>query len=233
MILLLTTLAGGAASAETAAESGRFAVSFGGLRAGILAYEANETGGRYRMRGAARASGVVGALFDAEIDTVAEGRVSANTYRPDLAREVTRSGEETTERLFRFDGGVPQVTRRPEKAPPSHAAPAAQQVGTVDTTTAAYAILRDRPAELACRLDIAVFDGTRRHRIRLDAPKATDRGIACSGRYSRIAGFKPDEMAERQHWPLTLEYVRQPDGTLRVDNLSFPTSFGKARITRD
>jgi len=37
---------------------------------------------------------------------------------------------------------VPQVTRRPEKAPPSHAAPAAQQVGTVDTTTAAYAILR-------------------------------------------------------------------------------------------
>jgi len=220
--------AGGAAAAEEA----QFAVSFAGLRAGILAYDAEVADGRYVVRGAARHSGLVGAFFDAEIDTVAEGRVSDNSYRPRIAKEVTREDGEVTEQILRYDDGVPEVTRRPPKDRPDNAAPPEEQRGTADTTTAAYAVLRDRPEGLACDLDIAVYDGRRRHRIRLDEREATGDGLVCRGRYSRVAGFDAEDMAERRHWPLQMNYTRLGNGTYRVERISFPTSYGTARIVR-
>jgi hypothetical protein len=175
----------------------------------------------------------LGALFDAELDTVAQGRVEANTYRPTIAREVTVGSGEKTERSYRYDGaGVPTVTRTPARGPFRHAAPPSAQSGTVDTTTAAYAILRDRHPDLACKLDISVYDGRKRHRIELNRPDPTANGMTCTGRYTRVAGFSPEDMAERREWPLRLDYVRLPDGTLRVQQLSLPTSFGQARVTR-
>lgn len=221
------------AQAPAAEESAAYNVAFGGIRAGVIAFRAEEAGGRYTAHGSARASGLLGALFDAEVDTVAQGSVSANTYRPSVAREVTAGSDNRTEREYRYNGGgVPTVTRTPAKAPPSNAAPAGQQAGTVDTTTAAWAILRDRPEALACKLDISIYDGRRRQRIELNRAEPTADGMTCTGQYTRVAGFSPKEMAEKTAWPLTMKYERQPNGMLRVEQLSFPTSFGRARITR-
>jgi hypothetical protein len=75
-----------------------------------------------------------------------------------------------------------------------------------------------------------VFDGRKLHRIVFD--RMAGDGLTCSGTYSRAAGFSAEEMSEQRDWPLTLRYARQPDGTLRVERLSFPTSFGTARVTR-
>lgn len=226
LLLALTPVAAGAAE-----ETGAFNVSFGGIRAGLLAFRGEEGSGSYTVHGSARASGLLGALFDAEIDTVAQGAVSGNTYRPRMAREVTAKPDDKRERRYDFNSaGVPRITNTPPRAARPGDAPAAAQAGTVDTTTAAFAILRDRPAALACDLDLAIYDGRKRHRIVFDQPSAD--GLTCSGTYSRVAGFSADEMAERRNWPLTLTYARLPDGTLRVDRLNFPTSFGTARITR-
>ncbi|WP_238547934.1 DUF3108 domain-containing protein [Meridianimarinicoccus roseus] len=231
-LVLAATLAPAAGRASE--ESGAFDVSFGGIRAGVIAFRAQETAaGAYTAHGSARASGLLGALFDAEIDTVAQGTVSGNTYRPKVAREVTIDGKDDTERTYRYSGaGVPTITRTPPRGPSSHAAPPEAQAGTVDTTTAAWAILRDRPAALACQLDISIYDGRRRHRIELNRAEPAQGGLTCSGRYTRVAGFSPDDMAERREWPLTMRYAAIPGGTLRVEQLSFPTSFGRARITR-
>lgn len=219
------------AAAMAAEESAAFAVSFGGIRAGVLAFRAEDTGDGYTVHGSARASGLLRALFDAEIDTVAQGTVSGNSYRPRIAREVTARPDDRRERRYAFDGaGVPRITDTPPRDARPGDAPAAAQAGTVDTTTAAYAILRDRPAPLACDLDLAIYDGRRRHRIVFDRPSAD--GLTCAGTYSRVAGFSAAEMAERRDWPLTLTYARQSDGTLRVTRVDFPTSFGTARITR-
>jgi len=224
-------LAAAPAASTAAEESAAFNVSFGGIRAGVLAFRGEEAGGSYTVHGSARASGLLGALFDAEIDTVAQGTVSGNDYRPRLAREVTAKPDDRRERRYDFTtAGVPRITNTPARAARPGDAPAAQQAGTVDTTTAAYAILRDRPPPLACDLDLSVYDGRKRHRIVFD--RLAGDGVTCQGTYSRVAGFSAEEMAERRNWPLTLTYARQPDGTLRVDRLSFPTSFGTARITR-
>lgn len=226
--LLLAAAPVGVSGAE---ESAAFNVSFGGIRAGVLAFRGEEQGGSYTVHGSARASGLLGALFDAEIDTVAQGRVDGNDYRPALAREVTAKPDDRRERRYDYTAaGVPRITNTPARDTRPGDAPAAQQAGTVDTTTAAYAILRDRPAALACDLDLAIYDGRKRHRIVFD--RLAGDGVTCSGTYSRAAGFSAEEMAERRDWPLTLSYARQPDGTLRVERLSFPTSFGTARITR-
>jgi hypothetical protein len=217
--------------APAAEESAAFNVSFGGIRAGVLAFRGTESGGTYTVHGSARASGLLGALFDAEIDTVAQGRVNGNDYAPQVAREVTAKPDDRRERRYDYTAaGVPRITNTPARDARPGDAPAAQQAGTVDTTTAAYAILRDRPAALACDLDLAVFDGRKRHRIVFDRMAAD--GVTCAGTYSRVAGFDADEMAERREWPLTLTYGRRDNGTLRVERLSFPTSFGTARVTR-
>lgn len=228
--LALGLAVAGAARAE---ESAAFNVSFGGIRAGVLAYRADQSGTSYTVNGSARASGLLRALFNEEIDTVAQGRVEGNTYRPRMAREVTVGGDTRKETRYDYGaGGVPVITRTPPRAAGRNAAPASQQGDTVDTTTAAYAILRDRSPALACKLDIAIFDGRRRHRIRLTQPEPTATGLICRGQYTREAGFSAKELAERAAWDLRLEYLRLPDGTLRVERLSFPTSFGTARVTR-
>ncbi|MCA8883043.1 MAG: DUF3108 domain-containing protein [Rhodobacteraceae bacterium] len=229
--LLLALIAVGPAAAR--AETGQFTVSFGGLRAGILAYDGTGSGGRYKVAGSARPSGLAGAFFSARVDSAAQGRNTENTFAPEVAREITRDGDTTVERVFRYAGGVPQITRTPPRSKPQrHAAPAAAQKGTVDTTTAAFAILRDRPEALACKLDIAIFDGARRHRIQFNDAQKTASGLRCGGTYTRVAGFSPEEMAEQVTWPLQMDYVRQPDGTMRVAELRFRTSFGSARIRR-
>ena len=222
-----------AASAGTAkAETGRFQLSFAGLTAGTLSFDATLSGNRYAVDGAARPGGLFGAIFDSTVDSRATGTISGNLYAPAEAREATRSDGETRTRSFTYAGGVPTVTDAPPDKPSKHSAPPAEQKGTVDSTTAAFAILRDRPADLACQLDLALYDGRKRHRIALNQPQPRDGGLTCRGVYSRVAGFSPQDMAGQRDWPLTMIYARLPDGTYRVTSLSFETSFGTARVER-
>lgn len=223
----------GLAGAAGATEQARFTVSLGGLRAGTIVVEGSESGGRYELRGAARAGGLAQLATDAAFDSVARGQVTGNRYRPEIARERITEGGEIRERVFRYAAGVPEVSRTPpEDEPDPHAVPAGRQQGTIDPSTAAFAILRDRPADLACTLDLAVFDGTRRHRIRLDRRTPTEDGLVCEGTYTRVAGFKPETLAERRDWPLRMEYRKAPKGAYEVHELSFPTSYGTVRVLR-
>lgn len=229
----IVALAVAASAGGAWAETGRFAVSFAGLGAGTLSFEATQSGDRYRVSGAARPGGVLGMLFDAKVDSQAAGTAQGNSYRPAEAREVTRRSGETTTRTLTYRGGVPSITDDPPDKPSRHSAPPAEQTGTVDTTTAAFAILRDRPADMACQLDLAIYDGRKRHRIALTrAEPRAGGGLTCKGVYSRVAGFSPRDMSGQRDWPLTMIYDRLPDGSYRVASLSFETSVGLARIER-
>lgn len=231
---ILLALAMAAAPAPvTAQQSGTFDMSVAGIRAGTLRYEGGEAGGRYDVRGGVRSSGLIGAFFDVRIDTTAEGRVTGSRYRPGSYSEVFTDDEETVRRTFRYAAGVPRITRDPPRSkPPKHGAPAAEQAGTVDPMTAAWVILRDREASEVCTLDLPLYDGIRRTRLILDAALRAEDGLTCRGRYVRVAGFSPEQMAERRVWPVEIDYARLEGGTLRVREVRFPTSFGAARLTR-
>ncbi|WP_161556083.1 DUF3108 domain-containing protein [Mangrovicoccus ximenensis] len=227
--LLAGLLLAGAAAAET----GTFDLRLGPVRAGTLQYSAEARGGQYAAAGAVRSAGLAGLFLDSSVDAKSRGRVDGNRYRPQSFSSTTTEGGETERLAFRYAGGVPQVSRDPErKKPPKHAAPPAQQSGTVDPMTAAFAILRDRPAAEACDLRIDLYDGRRRADIRLVGGTPTaDGGLDCRGEYRRVAGFSQKELAEKPVWPFAVTYAPAGDA-LRVTELRVPTSFGNFRMVR-
>ncbi|MGB0661084.1 MAG: DUF3108 domain-containing protein [Mangrovicoccus sp.] len=226
----LMSLAG---SISQAAETGTFSVTLVGLPAGTLSYSANESGGQYRLAGRVKSSALARAIVPVSIETSARGRVKGNRYRPSTFREQTQRGGEEITTVFSYKNGAPQITRTPprDKAPKYGLDPATQS-GTLDPLTTAYAMLRDRPKDLACKLDIVLFDGIRRASILYKDPAPGPKGgLVCQGEYRRLAGFSPKELAEKPVWPFTI-YYEPAGGQLRVVELKVPTTFGTVRIRR-
>ncbi|MDV7145461.1 DUF3108 domain-containing protein [Tropicimonas sp. TH_r6] len=215
------------------AEQGRFSVSVAGFGAGTIAYSGSESGGRYKANGQVASSGLARGLYPANITVAVNGSVSGNRYAPATYSEKTVKRGKTKTGTFRFSGGTPRVTKNPpDKNRKSYHANASGQKGTVDPMTAAFAILRDRPADLACNLDISPYDGRERTRIRMDGGTRKGNTLTCPGTYSRVAGFSPKDMAEKVHWPFTVIYKIQSDGTHRVTEVVVPTTLGKVRMRR-
>lgn len=215
------------------AEEGSFDVSLAGVRAGILAYSGEEAAGRYTARGSARATGLANAVLDFRMDTVATGRVSGNDYRPETYRQIGREGDRVRDMSFRYRGGVPIVRRDPPRELPSYVADPAEQGGTLDPVTTAYAMLRDRPRELMCQLDIVLFDGRRRAAIAYVRLRESENGgLICEGEYRRLAGFTPEELAEKPFWPFTVTYTPLGGDVFRVTEVRIPTTFGAMRMRR-
>ena len=92
--------------------------------------------------------------------------------------------------------------------------------------------MRDRPADLACNLDISPYDGRERTRIRLKGSTRSGDTVTCKGVYTRVAGFSPKDMAEKVNWPFTVIYKVKKDGTHRVQEVIVPTTLGKVRMRR-
>lgn len=219
--------------APAVAEDARFSVSLRGLNAGSLAYRADETGGRYRVEGQALPAGLARTLYPGSAVASVEGRVDGNSYAPaSYAENVTKRGESKSAR-FTYSRGVPKVVKNPpdRKRKKFHARPRDQK-GTVDPLTTVFAILRDRPADLACNLDISPFDGRERTRIRMSNGSRKGDRLVCPGTYSRVAGFSPKEMAEKVHWPFTVTYQIGADGLHKVERVDVPTTIGTVVFRR-
>ncbi len=216
-----------------AAEQGRFSVSVAGFGAGTIAFSGSESGGRYKANGQVASTGLARGLYPADITVAVNGRVSGNSYAPGTYSEKTVKKGKTKTGTFRYSGGTPRVTKNPpDRNRKSYHADPSGQKGTVDPMTAAFAILRDRPAELACNLDLFPYDGRERTRIRMNGGTRKGDTLTCPGTYSRVAGFSSRDMAEKVHWPFTVIYRVQPDGTHRVTEVIVPTTLGKVRMRR-
>lgn len=221
------------ASVPVQAESGQFSVSVAGFGAGTIAYSGSESRGRYEANGQVASTGLARGLYPARISVAVNGKVTGNSYAPTTYVEQTTKRGETKSGTFRYSRGTPTVTKTPpDRNRKSYHADPENQAGTVDPMTAAFAILRDRPADLACNLDISPYDGRERTRIRLQDGTRKGDELVCNGTYSRIDGFSPEDMAEKVHWPFTVTYTILPDGTHRVSEVVVPTTLGKVRMRR-
>ncbi|PRY25483.1 uncharacterized protein DUF3108 [Aliiruegeria haliotis] len=217
----------------TFAEEGTFSVSIAGIGAGTIAFRGNESGGRYKVNGQVASTGLARSLYPARVKAAANGSVSGNRYRPSAYAEEVAKRSKTTTAKYRYRGGVPSITKTPPdtRRKSYHADPAGQG-GTVDPLTTAYAILRDRPAELACALDISPYDGRERTRIRMNGGKRQGERLVCPGTYSRIAGFSDEDMAEKVHWPFSVTYRVLDGGVHRVEEVRVPTTIGAVVLRR-
>lgn len=232
-VLAASLAIGGIGGAASAGEKAAFDFSILGIRVATLAYDATEGDGRYEARGSARATGMMGALFEGSSNAVSSGRVEGNRLRPSYYSEATTDNDGTVRTTIRYRGGIPDVTRDPPRSKPrKYAAPAKDQAGTFDPMTTAYAILRDQPQAQLCKLDVSMYNGARRSRLQMTSAKKSGDKVTCKGKYTRIAGFSPKEMSAQSSWPVTIDYVRSGKDRFSVNAAKFTTKFGSARLRR-
>ena len=215
-----------AANGVVQAEEVVFDVSLQGVKVAELRLDGTVRGDRYRVAVMIRSDGLAGVVRRVRFQSRSEGRL-AGGFQPASYAETVDTGRRQSAAEMAYDAGVPQVLRydspRPETA---EVLDPATQGGTLDPATALFAGLRDRAAGAPCALDIAVFDGRRRSTTQI-----TGDGATCRGEYRRVAGYAPEEMAERSVFPLEVVYEPQGD-VLRVVEATAQTIYGKVRLKR-
>ena len=221
------------------AQSGRveerasFDVTLRGITAGRLAFAAAEEGNRYTVSGRLESTGIAAMLRKFLYTAQASGRVTQGRLTPARYSEDADTGKRQSRSIMEFRGGTPvKVVNDPARDPRPYDVDPATMRGVVDPVTALYATLRDVDAGRECASDQRMFDGRRATQITLSKPQKQGDRVTCSGEYRRIAGFSPEDMAEKTRFPFTLTYAPTPEGRMRVIEVTTDTLYGKAVMKR-
>lgn len=229
----LAALAAAPAARADQTDSAQFDLQLRGISAGTLALSGAIEGAGYAASGRLQSAGLVAWLRKISYDARASGSLRAGKFTPHRYEEKADTGRRRTEAVMDYRAGVPQLkVYNPPRAPQDQDIDPASQGGTVDPLTAAYATLRDIPADQACQLQLTLFDGKRRSQIRLSDPRPAEGGLTCAGEYRRLQGFSADDMAEKSRFPFTLHYRDLGDGRLRVTQVTMDTIYGKGALKR-
>ena len=218
--------------AQPVRQDARFDLEIRGLKVGVLSFAGVEDGRSYAVSGTLQSTGLAGMLRKMRYDAKVQGVINGAGLAPQRFEQSGGSAGRQTEEVVVWANGVPKVEKRepPREARPTDADPSGQR-GTVDTLTALYATLRDVAPGAECRSNVIMYDGRYRMQLKLAAPKAADGGVSCSGEYVRLAGFTPEQMAERTRFPFTLRYVPE-GGRMRVTEVAMTSLWGQARLVR-
>ncbi|HBD89673.1 MAG: hypothetical protein A2092_11905 [Rhodobacteraceae bacterium GWE1_64_9] len=228
------TLALGLAT-PLAAEEARFDLVLRGITAGSLSWSGSGTpGGTYSVAGRLKTSGLAAMLKRLRYDAQAKGQITAQgDFQPASYVEDADTGRRQSQSQITYAKGVPQVTQsKSDRKPRPWDIDAAGQTGTVDPLTAMFAALRDVAPGKECGVNLQVFDGRRASAVSTAAPSRQGDRVVCAGEYRRIAGFSPEDMAEKTRFPFTLTYAPAADGKMRVIEVSMESLYGKARLVR-
>lgn len=211
-----------------------FDLSLRGIPAGSVTVNGKIAGNSYGATGVVETNGLLGAIRKIRYNGTVSGGYQAGRFTPQRFDLSTQRGDDRFTNLIVYKNGVPvSVSRNPPRKPRATDVDPAQQGGTIDPLTALYAVLRDVDSDAACKLDVALYDGAKRTRVRLSAPKPAGKGVTCTGEYRRLAGFSDREMQEKTSFPFTLIYAPTPDGQrLQVVEINTDTILGKGRLVR-
>jgi len=218
---------------ERMEERASFDIVLRGVTAGRLAFAAAQEGNRYTVSGRLESTGIAAMLRKFLYTAQASGSITGNRYSPIRYSEDANTGQRQSRSSMEFRRGVPvSVVNTPARDPrPYDVAPATMR-GAVDPVTALYATLRDVDPGRECASEQRMFDGRRATQITLSTPRKQGDRVTCTGEYRRVAGFSPEDMAEKTRFPFTLTYAPTPEGRMRVIEVSTDTLYGKAVMKR-
>lgn len=232
--LTLSALLATASHAETIKDQAIFDLELRGITAGTLSFSANQEGEGYAVVGRLASSGLLAMVRKVSYDARAQGRIKAGRYIPSRYSEKADTGKRQSESVIEYQGGVPEVrVYNPPRDPAPFDVDASTQGGSVDPLTALYATLRDVAPGQECNRTVQMFDGRRASQLALGKPQAgTDGTVTCPGEYRRVAGFSPEDMAEKTRFPFTLTYTPVETGVMRVTEVAMESLYGRARLVR-
>lgn len=222
-----------AAFAEKIEDKATFDVVIRGISAASLGFSAVQDGNRYAVSGLLKSAGIAAMFRKISYSGTAKGAVSGTRYTPFSYVEQADNGKKKSTSKMTYSRGVPSAVQyTPAREAREKEVNPSSQGGTVDTLTALYAILRDVDAGQECKVSLKMYDGRYVSSIAISKPKKQGDAVICSGQYRRIAGFKPEEMAERTTFPFSLTYQPVGNGRMRVTEVTMESIYGKAAMKR-
>jgi hypothetical protein len=218
------------AAAPVSATDGVFNLYISGVRAGEMTLATALDGDRYRTTSRISTAGLIGAVARFGFSGEATGRVTGNgAVKPSrfVAHSSSSQGDRQTDVAFGNSGPTRVTITPPRRRLPD----LDQQTGTIDPLSASFLLLRDNEEGEICDKRLDVFDGSRRSLIVLDKPVPAERGFTCAGTYERIEG-EAHSLSSQREYPFKLVFLRNGDGTLRIERIETRTRFGLAVVER-
>lgn len=222
-----------AASVKASEQSHAFDVSVFGLKAGIMRVTLKQDGADYTAQGRLVTKGLLSKLAKLDFNGGAAGKTDGSTLAPRNYTATIAKKKSTNTVRISYSNAVPKVLEySPTRAPRDTDVDASKQRGAVDLVTATAMIVRDVTRDELCNKTVQIFDGRRRSKIDMAAPKLDRKTATCTGAYNRIAGFSMRDLEKGTRFPFTAYYEMQDDETYRLMRVSTKSTVGSARLNR-
>ncbi|MBF9030224.1 DUF3108 domain-containing protein [Rhodobacterales bacterium HKCCE3408] len=219
------------ASAQTYRQD--FDVRWNGLRVARLVLAVRDEEAAYALAGRAESTGMAAIFRSVRAEMSAQGSFDGDRPRPFAYSEDLDTGRRASTVTLSYRDGVPEiVARNPDGPPEPWDIDPADQSGTIDPLSALFSLVRPRAAEATCGWSEDVFDGRRRSRLMLGTAEPSADGISCPGLYERIAGFRPEELADRTDFPFRATFREGPDGLWVLTGIELQSLYGPVEISR-
>jgi hypothetical protein len=216
-----------------AQEESRFDVRYAGLRVGEITLVAEEIDAAYAIAGRFDSTGLATLFREVRFDMTAEGRFNSPIPRPRRYAADINTGRRESRVTLTYQGDTPAIAFiGPPRAPAPWDTDPAAQSGTVDPLSALYRLARPQPATTLCNWTLPIFDGRRRARLVLGPGRGNTGTITCDGLYQRVAGYTPEEMADRRAFPFTASFSETTPGVFRLTSVAAQSLYGPVRIIR-
>jgi len=207
-----------------------FRVSIAGFPVGTASYSAAITGKRYEVQGFMGSTGFFGAFLASRYSGAVIGRVSGDRLTPQIFRGRFEQGRRFAEVDIKYSKGRPStVIRRPERPAQPYDIDPTQVRGSLDPISALYFLLRDVTVDKVCTQSFQVFEGSRTSQIRMQRAQGDNGTVICNGVYTRVGGFSPEQMADRQTFPFQLVFQPTDSGLFEVREFRATTFWGVAK----
>lgn len=220
----------GANTAVAQTDQKVYRVSIAGFPVGTASYSAAVNGNRYEVQGFMGSTGFFGAFLASRYSGAVIGRSSGDRLTPQIFRGRFEQGRKFAEVDIKYSKGrVRQVIRRPERPAQPYDLDPTSVRGALDPISALYFMLRDLTVDKVCTQNFQVFDGGRTSRISMQRSQGEAGTVVCNGVYTRMGGFPPEQINERQHFPFQLTYAPTDDGFFEVREFRATTFWGVAK----
>mgnify|MGYP001025490610 CR=1 FL=1 len=204
-----------------------------GLKAGTILINGAENSAAYSVKGLLSPSRLLKTFKDVGYTGSAAGTIRQGAYFTRRYSGHARTGSRNSIVKMHWNGASPFVDRySPERDRRDYDITPFEQTGTKDLLTAAYITFKTVISDELCNTTHDMFDGRRRSKISLDAPKISGNTAICTCGYKRISGFSTHQMQKGVNFPFTMRYERQDDGTFRFQEFTSEATFGKIRAIR-
>jgi hypothetical protein len=233
-LLFLAATPSPAQEAQPQVEGAEYDLVTTGITAATLGYSARQEGDRYIVTARFTSTGLLALLRRVRFEATSEGRLTQGTPRPDRYAAQAEVGRRAGQTVVDYTDGTPQLTvDEPPRTPADWQVDAATQGGTIDPISALFVTLRDAAPGTECNRSFRMFDGRRATELTVGpSSPGADGTLTCAGEYRRVAGYPPEDMAERTRFPFTLTLMPTTDGRLRVTEVTMDSLIGKARLIR-